>query len=307
MADDDSVASNALSTVHGNRAFNLSTHPLDGDIDLSTSAGIKAFNSAIQIDGSFTKLELSVTNANAILAKIKSKVADCRMFKFFKIPTNGTGVPEVTEDGVLVALNGFTEYKDLLTNHNSVEFEEVQAFACYNWGGNLAEREVTLPLELRAINPEEIPDGVDETTELDRLKRKQQYRIRSEMLTGIIKAVLTDDDYKLFVDTEEADIIFVSEDGDRKVDGFALFKKAMEETQPEVVIETIDKERQLESMTVAQAGNNIQVLTRTMESLYKDIKKANPGHYDVDRYMSHCSLQRTTISTLPFVRSETNG
>lgn len=61
----------------------------------------------------------------------------------------------------------------------------------------------------------------------------------------------------------------------------------MEETQPEVVIETIDKERQLESMTVAQAGNNIQVLTRTMESLYKDIKKANPGHYDVDRYMSH--------------------
>lgn len=287
MADDESVASNALSTVHGNRAFNLSTHPLDGDIDLSTSAGIKAFNSAIQIDGSFTKLELSVTNANAILAKIKSKVADCRMFKFFKIPTNGTGVPEVTEDGVLVALNGFTEYKDLLTNHNSVEFEEVQAFACYNWGGNLAEREVTLPLELRAINPEEIPDGVDEITELDRLKRKQQYRIRSEMLTGIIKAVLTDDDYKLFVDTEEADIIFVSDDGDRKVDGFALFKKAMEETQPEVVIETIDKERQLESMTVAQAGNNIQVLTRTMESLYKDIKKANPGHYDVDRYMSH--------------------
>lgn len=131
------------------------------------------------------------------------------MFKFFKIPTNGTGVPEVTEDGVLVALNGFTEYKDLLTNHNSVEFEEVQAFACYNWGGNLAEREVTLPLELRAINPEEIPDGVDEITELDRLKRKQQYRIRSEMLTGIIKAVLTDDAYKLFVDTEDADIRFL--------------------------------------------------------------------------------------------------
>ena len=291
-ADEESVRSAVASPAPAIPDFSMQTHPLDGDIDLTESTGIKAFNRAFEVDADLKRLELCVANGHEVLARVRAKATDCRMYRFFNIPTTGTGVPVVTAATRATnhtnwnALGGM---KNILLNHTEVTLEQLHAYAIYNWGGTLTTRAVTDPLELtiERIDPSASPAGLDdEARELRRLTAKQQYRIRSEMLAGILKGVATLESWQLLVDSDEDEITFTSVDGDRKIDGFVLFKKIMMEILPELVVDARDKEKKLEALTLKDTGNNVSVLTRTMETLWKEILRIKPGSYDKDRFMS---------------------
>ena len=268
--------------------FPKSTHPLDRDIDLSTSAGTKAFNLAFEIDATAKRLELTVSNGKDVMVRINARVTDCRMSKYFRIPTEGTGVPTVEErprGTFTTTWNDLLNKIDMLANHKAVTIEQVQAFACYNWGGVEQERARTDDFTIEEIDPGLSPDGIDnEARELRRLISKQQYRYRAEMLTGIIKGIVTVDDFSLFIKSHEDVFTFRDDDGDKRIDGFVLFKAIMNEIQPEVVVDVREKENKLQSLTLKDTGNNVSILTATMLTLWKEICLVAPGSYDSDRF-----------------------
>eukprot|EP00956_Cyclotella_meneghiniana_P015817 scaffold24563_cov43-Cyclotella_meneghiniana.AAC.5 len=151
--------------------FNLATHPLDGDIDLSTTNGYKAFNTALEVDENEKRLSISVSNSTEFYLRVKHKVDQCRLHSFLMFGTAGSGVPTVTAARTRgqpddVNLNEMTNLHNLLTNHTALTF---QAVAQYNWGNNSQTRVHGPDLELHAIDPTDLINGVPEAYELKRL------------------------------------------------------------------------------------------------------------------------------------------
>eukprot|EP00956_Cyclotella_meneghiniana_P031637 scaffold83655_cov36-Cyclotella_meneghiniana.AAC.2 len=163
--------------------FNLATHPLDGDIDLSTTNGYKAFKTAQEVDENEKRLSISVSNSTEFYLRVKHKVDQCRLHSYLMFGTAGTGVPTVTAARTRgqpddVNLNEMTNLRNLLTNHTALTLSECQAVAQYNWGDNSQTRvhgpDLDGPdLELQAIDPTDLINGVPEAYELKRLGRKQ--------------------------------------------------------------------------------------------------------------------------------------
>ena len=288
MADDDDNLSTGPQTVV-NVVMNLSTHPLDGDIDLGTKRGVDAFNKATELDSTEKRLELTVSNSKELALRIKMKVADCRMQRFLRIPTSGTGVPVATtarNGTVTVKWNDFGDFVNLLESHDQITLSQCQDYAQYNWGDNTQTRTHTDgSLRIEDIDPNDLIDNVDETKQLKRLSKKQQYRIRAEMMATLLKNIIKSDDYKLLIDSDEPVFTFESDDGDKKIDGFLMLKQILLDIKPEVVVDVRDKEKKLESLTLKDCGNDVKVLTRTLESIWKDILKEKPGSYDNERFI----------------------
>lgn len=279
--------------------FNLSTHPLDGDIDLSTSAGIKAFNRALDVDESEGRIDLTVANSKQFYQRIKHKVNECRLHKFMLFPTQGSGVPVVTNAtraNQHVDLNAFGEFKNILTEHSSISLQQCQEYAQYNWGDNLQTRSIANGLVYAEIDPLSRIDGVDDNHELKRLIAKQQYRIRSEMTSAIIQGIIAKRDWDLLVESEESAVTFVGVDGSQKIDGFLLLKVVLDDIKPEVVVEVRELEEKLESLTLAKCDNNVHIYTRTAENLWREIQREKPGSYDEDRF-THVLFRGLNTST----------
>jgi hypothetical protein len=125
------------------------THPFDGDIDLSTTTGIKLFNKALEVDSDANRLVVSVENQEQIMTKLKSRSQKFRMNKYLRMPTTGTGVPVVTRSTRAwheVNYNIFGGFMKMLGDHTKITLEQVTAYACYNWGANEQTRVVISPL-----------------------------------------------------------------------------------------------------------------------------------------------------------------
>jgi len=73
------------------------------------------------------------------MMKLKSRPQKFRMNKYLRMPTTGTGVPVVTRStraGHEVNYNIFGGFVKMLDDHIKITFEQVTAYACYNWGAN---------------------------------------------------------------------------------------------------------------------------------------------------------------------------
>lgn len=270
--------------------FSLATHPLDGDIDISTTNGYKAFNTAREVDEKEKRLAISVANNQQIYNRIKHKVDDCRMHKYLMVPTAGTGVPMVTpartRDGQpTVDLNEMTGHINLLKKHAELTLSECQAYAQYNWGQNAQARAHGVDLHLMDIDPSDLIAGVPEETEIKRLISKQQYRVRAEMMALILNGIIEKDDWKLLIENDESKFTFVHPNGTQKLDGFLVLKVLLDDIKPEVVVEVRELEDRLQSLDMKKCNNNVLELTRKMESTWREINKAKPGSYDEDRFI----------------------
>ena len=280
--------------------FNLATHPLDGDIDLSTTNGYKAFKTAQEVDENEKRLSISVSNSTEFYLRVKHKVDQCRLHSYLMFGTAGTGVPTVTAARTRgqpddVNLNEMTNLRNLLTNHTALTLSECQAVAQYNWGDNRQTRVHGPDLELHAIDPTDLINGVPEAYELKRLSRKQQYRIRAEMMTNILQGIVEKGDWKLLIDNDEAKFTFIAADGTQKVDGFLVLKVILDDIKPEIVVEVRHLEDLLQSLDLKKCNNNVLELTRKMESTWREINKQNPGSYGEDRFIRE--LFRALMST----------
>ena len=287
-------------------SHSLITHPLDGSLDLTTSTGIKLFNKAGEIDPSQPRLELTVANNKKVIAAIKQRAMACRMTKFLRFPTNGSGVPHVrttrTNGTTIIEQNAFDGWVKILDNHQDISLEQMTAYAQYNWGGNNSMRSFSMPLKIGPIDLSQIDDGIDHSAEVARLQAKQQYRIRAEMMHSMLMALAKPEHYQLLL-AEEEKFTFESDDGELKIDGFLMLKIIFMDIKPEVVIDVRDKEQELESIKLSDCDNNVQSMTRKMETTWKEINKEKPGTYDNTRFLREVFRALNTAKNDDFKQS----
>jgi hypothetical protein len=218
-----------------NAVAQFNTHPYEGDIDLSTSAGQKLWSRATEIASSVERITLNVQNADEFVRAIKAKITS-------------TGVPT----GVAGDLSHvFGDKLKLIEQHNQISLEQIKALACYNWGGANQQRVFTelltavpLPAQMSLLDP---TNDVDAAT-FSRLSAKQQYRVCAEMLAEMIASILTVKSYE-FCLVEKADFTFEEPDGEERIDGLVLLWKIMNNIRPTVVIDLEELEEKLKSAT----------------------------------------------------------
>ena len=271
MADNDaSVATSApVKTIVALHNISRMTHPFDGNIDLSTTTGIKLFNKALEVDSDANKLVVSVEKQEQIMTKLKSRSQKFRMNKYLRMPTTGTGVPVVTRStraGHEVNYNIFGEFMKMLDDHTKITLEQVTAYAFYNWGDNEQTRVVISSLVIGEVDFKNLTENIPEENEQAHLQSKLQYRIRSEMMGGLIQGIIHEDSWDLYTTSEDSSFIFETEEGDTKVDGFVLLKKILMDIRPEIVVDVQDKEKLLESLSLEKCGNNVQGRSRVENS-----------------------------------------
>ena len=126
------------------------------------------------------------------------------------------------------------------------------------------------------------------------------------MMAGIIQGIIDEDSWDLYVASEDSSFIFETEEGDTKVDRFVLLKKIPMDIGPEIVVDVQDKEKFLETVTLASCGNNVQQLTRMMEKTWNEIKKIKPGTYDESRFLTQLFRALKTSTNDDFLRSIKN-
>ena len=158
------------------------------NINLSTKEGISVWKKATDPYKLLDCIALPDENGNKFLAQIKSKCSEFKINRFIWIPTTSNSVPANLRGG---PWNSFGEYRKLLYNYHELYEYQVTAFACYYWGGNDAhcvklDPLVTSPLDFTAVEPG-----------LQNAKDKQQYRIRAEMISQIIKNNVPKKDFEL--------------------------------------------------------------------------------------------------------------
>ena len=307
--EDASIRTDHIDSVVALRNISRMTHPFDGEIDLSTSTGVKLFNKALEIDKDASRISVSVENQDQIMTKLKSKSQKFRMNRYLRMPKTGTGVPVVvrnTRAGAEINYNAFGDHVKMLDDHTKITLEQVTAWAVYNWGRNTQTRIVTSPLVIGEVDFDDLIANIPEEKEYERLKAKLQYRIRSEMMAGIVQGIIDEDSWDLYVASEDSSFIFETEEGDTKVDGFVLLKKILMDIRPEIVVDVQDKEKFLETVTLASCGNNVQQLTRTMEKTWNEIKKIKPGTYDESRFLTQLFRALKTSTNDDFLRSIKN-
>jgi hypothetical protein len=266
MADPNAIIGGGTATtatVPAPKIPSSCTNPFDNDLDLSTKEGISIWNRATQIDPTSTRLDLIVDNGDKILTEIQTKVSEYRLARHVRIPLNGDGIPIGTRTGT--SITNFTGHKKLLENYHELTLEDVQAFACYNWGDNTATRRTVPNFVCQALDFT-TPTGLS----LARIKQKHQFRIHSEMLFKILSNLLTKDAMQLLMVEKDKFSFEDTETGDEKYDGVILLKMILDDVKPSVVIDVQDLEDLLVSTTLQKHGNNVQTLTREMEKTYKE-------------------------------------
>lgn len=273
---------------------NTTTNPFDNDIDLSKKEGLSIWKSATEPDSSVTRLELTVQNGDKLLARFKSKCSEFRINRYIRIPTEGTGVTAVTRGG---SPHNFTAWSKLLESYHSLTLEEVQAFACYNWGENDTVRAKTASFQVKTL------DFETQGSELERAKMKQQYRIRSEMLFKIIQNNIPETDFELLQVESDAFTFTDNVTGDEIGDGVILLKLILDDVKPSTVIDVQDLEEKLASATLLKHGNNVQTCNREMEKIYKEIRRLKPGTYDDNRFLTQLFRALETTTNESFART----
>mgnify|MGYP000887618028 CR=1 FL=1 len=193
--------------------------------------------------------------------------------------------------------HNFTTWSKLLESYHSLTLEEVQAFACYNWGENDTIRAKTASFQVKTL------DFDTQGSELERAKMKQQYRIRSEMLFKIIQNNIPETDFELLQVESDAFTFTDNVTGDEIGDGVILLKLILDDVKPSTVIDVQDLEEKLASATLLKHGNNVQTCNREMEKIYKEIRRLKPGTYDDNRFLTQLFRALETTTNESFART----
>ena len=105
---------------------------------------------------------------------------------------------------------------------------------------------------------------------------------------------------------ESEDFTFEDSDGNEKFDGLFFLWIVLNDVKPSTVVDVQDLEKELEACSLLNQQNNVQVLTKTMEKTWKEIKRLKPGTYDEQRFLTQIFRALLTTTNEDFERSMKN-
>ncbi len=130
---------------------------------------------------------------------------------------------------------------------------------------------------------------------LERAEMKQQYQIRSKLLDSIRKNTITKEDLDLLSNDLEDYTFKDALTGNTICDRVIFLFKILQDVKPSTVINVQDLENKLAEATLQKYDNNVQELTREMETIWKEIKRLKPGTYSESCFLTQlfCSFETT--------------
>ncbi len=91
--------------------------------------------------------------------------------------------------------------------------------------------------------------------------------------------------------------------GDTICDGVIFLFKILQDVKPSTVIDVQDLENKLAEATLQKYDNDVQKLTREMETIWKEIKRLKPGTYSDSRFLTQLFRAFKTTSNESFERT----
>ena len=239
-------------------AFNL--NPYNGDINPSTSEGLKLFLKATEEKKEEQKLKISQTNVKNIMSAFES---DARKYGWSSLVH-------------IVPINDAAETKSIIKDCTSVTLSQVKKQARATWGDRTA-----------AFN-DEVPDNLV-ITEIDPAgeptDRVHFYRrTRATMIAKRVEGLFDEASMKTLFNKKREFTWTDPATGIEELDGPTMLQIIIQGINPTTRVGVSDYKMEIQNATLPKHNNNVQDMLDYMEMNYEHILRHNFTHPD---YVMH--------------------
>ena len=281
------------------RKISTTINPYDTQsLDLESKEGKYLWKTATAREDGWKPIALTTDNSEALADLFKDRAGQFGLSPIINVPTTGTGVAESNPRivaGVNYCSMDLSDLISILTEPHKLSLEQVRSFSAWFMGNETST--LTAPPDaanmiIRAVDP-------NVAGNLGLVNRR---KILCRQQSGILDAILRNHIQRSsYTSLNPKSVLFKYKDEatGMQIDcGLVKLKLAIEIINPMLVVDHAKKEKELESLTLAQCGNNVHTFLTTLQEKRNLINASLPDkeEYPKSRFTTKMfdQLEKTT-------------